>query len=106
LRRKPNAGCMGEKAPGVEKRNDRVVKKVQTASALPIAAARAEMGRAARSTAVASSLMPIAFEAPCSLKMPYSQLMKGLFDTSGLTAAASAAVNFNAPKSTKTATSA
>src|SRR5256885_11939641 len=71
LSRNPCAGCIGESAPGVVKRNEMVVANVPTAIALPMAPARADNGRRASRAAATSSVTPMTLDTAWSLRMPY-----------------------------------
>ena len=94
------AGCVRDSAPGVEKRNESVVRKVPTPASEPTAETVGAMGRAAMARPVAISIVPITFEAPCTPRTRGSQERKGLFSTSGRIPSASNAKNFAAPIAT------
>src|SRR5215471_3346531 len=62
--------ALGSQTPGVVKRKLRVVRNIPTARALPRAEARGENGRAAISSATATSTTPSAAEKPRTLSNP------------------------------------
>lgn len=90
--------------PGVENKNDSVVKNIPAASALPTADNRAETGRAAISPAINNSATPSKAENCRTLITPYAQDISGLFATKPEIASASYAVNFIPPIHTSTIT--
>src|SRR5262249_45968043 len=69
--------------PGAENRNERVVRNMKTAAALPTADAVGDHGRRAISTAMVTSTMPSPVENSRTERMPYIQPMKGLLATRG-----------------------
>jgi len=91
--------------PGVEKRKLSVVANIPTAPRLPMADRVGEKRRAAMRTAMAISTVPMPFDTARTLPTEYSQERKGLCETRGWMAPASAAVNLNAPRNRTSATS-
>jgi hypothetical protein len=83
--------------PGVENKNDSVVRNMITAPALPSADAFADQCRSPIKIAIATSTTPSKSENVCTLRNPYNQLIKGLFATMGSIPFASYPVNFIRP---------
>ncbi len=69
--------------PGAENRNERVVRNMNTAAALPTADARGNHGRRAINAAMAIYNMPSPVENSRTDRMLYIQPIKGLLATRG-----------------------
>src|SRR4051794_26319170 len=74
---------LGSQTLGVVTRKLRVVRNIPTARALPRAETRGEIGRAAMSSAMATSTTPSMAEKLGTLMSPYTQLISGLLATNG-----------------------
>lgn len=99
---KPWLKCM---APGVENKKLSVNRNVAMAPRLPKNDALGNIGRNASRMATVISMVPIKFEAACTLSQWYIQDISGLFAINGRMPAASAEVNFKTPISSNTTTS-
>ena len=97
LTRKPPASEPGTSAPGVVKRNERVVRKMAIPARLPTADSFGDTGRRAIKMPVATSDMPKRFDTPWRPSTGYSQLTNRLWATNGWMAFASKAKNFVEP---------
>ena len=97
LTRKPPASEPGASAPGVVKRNERVVRKIRIPTRLPDAESFGDTGRRAIKTPVITSDRPKRLDTPCRPSTGYNQLRNGLCPTSGWMACASKVKNFVDP---------
>jgi hypothetical protein len=89
-------GALGSQ-PGVENKNESVVRHITIARALPVAHALRDQGRSAIKSAMPTSTSPSPVENCRTVHIPYIQPMNGLWATSGWMPFASYPVNFIIP---------